>query len=197
MISDPLIRNRATLGGSLAEADPHGDWPPVVLAVGATVHLRNRDGERALSASEFFTPNGDEPVRGFTALRQGELLTAVTVPAAGARSRSNLSQAHASRVRARDAGCGGRRRVDATKRAANAGSPLPAPLLLPPGPPGSRSVSSARVWHPTRSRLPRTRQTTESPSPAPHSAPPLTAPSRFPSTSAEPCRISRPRSKPN
>src|SRR5262245_46333818 len=37
VISDPLIRNRATLGGSLAEADPHGDWPPVVLAVGATV----------------------------------------------------------------------------------------------------------------------------------------------------------------
>ena len=88
MISDPLIRNRATLGGSLAEADPHGDWPPVVLAVGATVHLRSRDGERALSASEFFTPNGDEPVRGFTALRPGELLTAVTVPAAGARTRS-------------------------------------------------------------------------------------------------------------
>jgi carbon-monoxide dehydrogenase medium subunit len=88
VISDPLIRNRATLGGSLAEADPHGDWPPVVLAVGATVHLRDRDGERALPASEFFTPNGDEPVRGFTAVRQGELLTAVTVPAAGARTRS-------------------------------------------------------------------------------------------------------------
>ena len=55
VISDPLIRNRATLGGSLAEADPHGDWPPVVLAADATMHLRSRDGERALPASEFFT----------------------------------------------------------------------------------------------------------------------------------------------
>ena len=59
VISDPLIRNRATLGGSLAEADPHGDWPPVVLAVGATMHLRSRDGERAVPASDFFTTDGD------------------------------------------------------------------------------------------------------------------------------------------
>jgi hypothetical protein len=43
VISDPLIRNRATLGGSLAEADPRGDWPPVVLATDATMYLRSRD----------------------------------------------------------------------------------------------------------------------------------------------------------
>jgi aerobic carbon-monoxide dehydrogenase medium subunit len=88
VISDPLIRNRATLGGSLAEADPHGDWPPVVLAVGATVHLRSRDGERAVPASEFFTMAGDGHGRRSTALRPGELLTAVTVPAAGTQTRS-------------------------------------------------------------------------------------------------------------
>ena len=88
VISDPLIRNRATLGGSLAEADPHGDWPPVVLAVSATVHLRSRDGERALPASEFFTIDGDGRGGKRTALRPGELLTAVTVPAATARTRS-------------------------------------------------------------------------------------------------------------
>jgi aerobic carbon-monoxide dehydrogenase medium subunit len=88
VISDPLIRNRATLGGSLAEADPHGDWPPVVLAVGATVHLRSRNGERALPASEFFTTNGDGYGSRSTALRPGELLTAVTVPATDARTRA-------------------------------------------------------------------------------------------------------------
>jgi carbon-monoxide dehydrogenase medium subunit len=88
VISDPLIRNRATLGGSLAEADPHGDWPPIVLAVGATVHLRSRDGERALPASEFFTTNGDGYGSRSTALRPGELLTAVTVPATDARTRA-------------------------------------------------------------------------------------------------------------
>jgi aerobic carbon-monoxide dehydrogenase medium subunit len=88
VISDPLIRNRATLGGSLAEADPHGDWPPIVLAVGATVHLRTRDAERSLPASEFFTIDGDGRGSKRTALRPGELLTAVTVPAAAARTRS-------------------------------------------------------------------------------------------------------------
>ena len=88
VISDPLIRNRATLGGSLAEADPHGDWPPVVLAADATVHLHSRDGERALLANEFFTMDGDRRGSKRTALRRGELLTAVTVPASGARTRS-------------------------------------------------------------------------------------------------------------
>jgi aerobic carbon-monoxide dehydrogenase medium subunit len=88
VISDPLIRNRATLGGSLAEADPHGDWPPVVLAVGAAVRLRSRNGERALPASEFFTTDGDRYGSRLTALRPGELLTAVTVPATDARTRA-------------------------------------------------------------------------------------------------------------
>jgi carbon-monoxide dehydrogenase medium subunit len=88
VISDPLIRNRATLGGSLAEADPHGDWPPVVLAVDATMHLHSRDGERALPTNEFFTMDGDRRGSKRTALRRGELLTAVTVPASDARTRS-------------------------------------------------------------------------------------------------------------
>jgi carbon-monoxide dehydrogenase medium subunit len=88
VISDPLIRNRATLGGSLAEASPHGDWPPVVLAADATVQLRSRDGERTVPARDFFTRDNAERGRGSTALRQGELLTSVTVPTAGARTRS-------------------------------------------------------------------------------------------------------------
>jgi aerobic carbon-monoxide dehydrogenase medium subunit len=88
VISDPLIRNRATLGGSLAEASPRGDWPPVVLAVDSTVHLRSRDGERAVPARDFFTRGRTGTGRGSTALRPGELLTAVTVPAADGRTRS-------------------------------------------------------------------------------------------------------------
>lgn len=88
VISDPLIRNRATLGGSLAEADPQGDWPSVVLAAGATLHLRSRDGERAVPAGEFFTRDSDRHGTKATVLRPGELLAAVTVPAAGARTRS-------------------------------------------------------------------------------------------------------------
>jgi aerobic carbon-monoxide dehydrogenase medium subunit len=88
VISDPLIRNRATLGGSLAEADPHGDWPPVVLATDATMQLQSRDGERAVPAGDFFTRDRTGPGTGFTTLRPGELLTAVTVPAVAARTRA-------------------------------------------------------------------------------------------------------------
>ena len=88
VISDPLVRNRATLGGSLAEADPHGDWPPLVLATDATMQLRSRDGERAVPAANFFTRDQAGPGRGSTALRPGELLTAVTVPAVDARTRA-------------------------------------------------------------------------------------------------------------
>src|SRR5215470_2681152 len=88
VISDPLIRNRATLGGSLAEASPQGDWPAVVLAAGATIHLRSRDGERAVPARDFFTAGGTGLREKATTLRPGELLTAVTVPAASTLTRS-------------------------------------------------------------------------------------------------------------
>jgi carbon-monoxide dehydrogenase medium subunit len=88
VISDPLIRNRATLGGSLAEASPHGDWPPVVLAADATIHLRSRDGERAVPARDFFSTGGTGFSEKATTLRRGELLTAVIVPAASPLTRS-------------------------------------------------------------------------------------------------------------
>jgi aerobic carbon-monoxide dehydrogenase medium subunit len=88
VISDPLIRNRATLGGSLAEASPRGDWPAVVLAADATIQLRSRDDERAVPARDFFTTDGTGFSEKATTLRRGELLTAVTVPAANPRTRS-------------------------------------------------------------------------------------------------------------
>jgi len=88
VISDPLIRNRATLGGSLAEASPTGDWPAVVLAADATIQLRSRDGERAVPARDFFTTDGTGFSEKATTLRRSELLTAVTVPAASPLTRS-------------------------------------------------------------------------------------------------------------
>jgi aerobic carbon-monoxide dehydrogenase medium subunit len=94
VISDPLIRNRATLGGSLAEASPRGDWPPVVLAADATIHLRDRDGERAVPARDFFTADGTGFGSKAATLRRGELLTAVTVPASPLTRSTYLKRMH-------------------------------------------------------------------------------------------------------
>ena len=75
-IGDRQVRNRGTIGGSLAHADPGADYPTVVTALGATVVVRGADGEREIGADDFFTGVFT------TALEQGELVTAVRVPAA-------------------------------------------------------------------------------------------------------------------
>jgi aerobic carbon-monoxide dehydrogenase medium subunit len=53
-IGDPQVRNRGTLGGSLAHADPAADYPPVMLALDAEVHLKGPGGWRVVKASAFF-----------------------------------------------------------------------------------------------------------------------------------------------
>ena len=54
-IGDRQVRNRGTIGGSLAHADPGADYPTVVTALGATVVVRGPDGEREIEADDFFT----------------------------------------------------------------------------------------------------------------------------------------------
>src|ERR671938_207639 len=75
------VRNRGTIGGALALADPAADWRPTGVALVARMHVVGPDGPRAVAAEEF--------VLGpyFTALGDGELLVAVEVPklSAGAR----------------------------------------------------------------------------------------------------------------
>ena len=53
-IGDPQVRNRGTLGGSLAHADPAADYPAVVLAVDADIHMKGPKGWRTVKASAFF-----------------------------------------------------------------------------------------------------------------------------------------------
>jgi carbon-monoxide dehydrogenase medium subunit len=53
-IGDPQVRNRGTLGGSLAHADPAADYPAAMLAVDAEVHLKGPGGWRKIKASDFF-----------------------------------------------------------------------------------------------------------------------------------------------
>ena len=53
-IAHAAIRNRGTIGGSLAHADPAAEFPACVLALGGTMHLQGPDGERRVAADDFF-----------------------------------------------------------------------------------------------------------------------------------------------
>src|SRR5262245_19666495 len=78
IIGDRQVRNRGTIGGSLAHADPGADEPTVVSALGATITAMGTDGRRELAAGEFFTGLFT------TALDPGELLLSVHIPGAAA-----------------------------------------------------------------------------------------------------------------
>jgi carbon-monoxide dehydrogenase medium subunit len=53
-IGDPQVRNRGTIGGSLAHADPSADYPAVILALDADIDVKGPDGARTIKASSFF-----------------------------------------------------------------------------------------------------------------------------------------------
>jgi aerobic carbon-monoxide dehydrogenase medium subunit len=76
-IADPIVRNLGTVCGSLAHADPQGDWGSVMLAVRAEVVARGPDGERRVPIDELF----QGPFT--TSLQPAEILTEVRVPDPG------------------------------------------------------------------------------------------------------------------
>ena len=80
LIADPLVRNRATVGGNLANGDPGNDLPAIMIALGATLVARGPKGERAIPANQFY--------KGIysTALAPDEILTEIRVPIPPARS---------------------------------------------------------------------------------------------------------------
>ena len=53
-IGDPQVRNRGTIGGSLAHADPAADYPAILVALDAEIHIKGKGGWRAVKASDFF-----------------------------------------------------------------------------------------------------------------------------------------------
>lgn len=73
-IAGPSVRNRGTVGGSVGEADPAGNYPTILATLGGTVHLRSADGDRAVAAEDFFLA----PM--FTDRRENELIESVSVP---------------------------------------------------------------------------------------------------------------------
>jgi carbon-monoxide dehydrogenase medium subunit len=79
-ISDPLVRNRGTVGGSICHADPSGDWGSVMLALGADFVAHSKSGERVIHAADFF----QGPFT--TALKADEVLTEIRIPLGSGRS---------------------------------------------------------------------------------------------------------------
>ena len=75
-VAHPAIRNRGTIGGSLAHADPASELPACMLALGATIVVRGPGGERRIAAVEFFTGIYE------TKLTAQDLLVAVELPVA-------------------------------------------------------------------------------------------------------------------
>lgn len=74
-IGDPQVRNRGTIGGNIAHADPASDLPAVLRAANATIHLQSSSGQRSVAASEFFLDLLA------TELQEKEVLTRIEIPA--------------------------------------------------------------------------------------------------------------------
>jgi len=85
-VGHTAIRNRGTVGGSVAHADPAAELPVALSALGARLHVRSRAGARVVDVAGFF--------RGpmMTALRPGELLAQIEVPPAPAGARSAFAE---------------------------------------------------------------------------------------------------------
>ena len=79
-ISDPIVRNRGTVVGSLAHADPQGDWGSALMAAGARLEVASSCGTRTIPLDELF----QGPFT--TSLQPNEIATAVQVPDPGARA---------------------------------------------------------------------------------------------------------------
>jgi carbon-monoxide dehydrogenase medium subunit len=76
-IADVQVRNRGTIGGSIAHADPAGDWPAAAMALDAEIKIFGPDGERWVKCRDFFLGLL------MSVLAPDEIVTAVRVPATG------------------------------------------------------------------------------------------------------------------
>ena len=73
-IAGPSVRNQGTIGGSLANADPAGNFPTALKALGGTVTLRSNEGTRDVDSEEFFIDDG------ITACQSNEIIQSISVP---------------------------------------------------------------------------------------------------------------------
>lgn len=80
LIADPLVRNRGTVGGNVANGDPANDQPAIMIALGATLVVRGPKGERTIAANKFYTDLYT------TALARDEILVEIRIPVPPAKS---------------------------------------------------------------------------------------------------------------
>ena len=85
-IGDPAVRNRGTIGGNLAHADPASDWATVLTALGGTAIIQGPAGGRSVAVADFVA---DAFV---TALAENEVITAVSVPTLAANQRAEYAK---------------------------------------------------------------------------------------------------------
>ncbi len=85
-IGDPAVRNRGTIGGNLAHADPASDWATVLTALGATVSVQGPSGSRTIAVGDFVEDAFA------TALAPDELITTVSVPVLAANQRAEYAK---------------------------------------------------------------------------------------------------------
>lgn len=85
-IAHPAIRNRGTVGGSLAHADPAAELPACMLALDAQIEIAAKGGRRRVAVADFFRSLFE------TDLKPGEMLTAIEVPLIRADYRSGFSE---------------------------------------------------------------------------------------------------------
>jgi aerobic carbon-monoxide dehydrogenase medium subunit len=76
LVGDPAVRNRGTIGGNIAHADPASDLPTVLVALGARMVAVGPKGERTIDAAQFFMGLMT------TALQDNEIVTAIDLPVA-------------------------------------------------------------------------------------------------------------------
>ena len=74
VLSNVRVRNVATLGGALAHGDPHMDLPPVLIALGATIHVLGPGGERTIPVADLLTGYYE------TQLAKNELISEIVIP---------------------------------------------------------------------------------------------------------------------
>ena len=82
LIADPLVRNRGTIGGNIANGDPANDGPAIMIALGAELVARGPKGERTIPANQFYKALYT------TALAPDEILVELRIPVPPARSGS-------------------------------------------------------------------------------------------------------------